>query len=150
MHVIRYGTHNTSDTVSAILRLIEDPLCAEIRFFATQPVEADVASPYMRVLARYRISPIESDFYVLMDEICLTAYASHRYSEIKLIMDAAEEKAHIYWSEFPVPMTGDLSPAVAIAEFLSKPVNSFTQKNRALFFRHISPFSEAEFGELTC
>ncbi|WP_454688218.1 hypothetical protein [Achromobacter aloeverae] len=148
MHVIRYGQHNTSETVSAIAKLIEDSHCAEIRLFATIQDPEDLASPYMRVVVRYDVPAVDEALYILMDEIWLTACAVHRYSEVQVVLDLAQDKPNVYCCCEPVPMTTALGPEEALARLLSEPIVGFSQLTRQRFFRQLSSLSESAVAAL--
>jgi len=154
MLATRYENANTTLNLQAILRLVNDPNCKEIRLYASPTGEAKGASesdgvatnfPLLAALARYEIPGI-AEVYVVFDGSFLTAVRTARYLDVAELLDACQTVGKVSFSATRAPFTSALEPLEAAKSLLQlAPVVPFDATSRAQYFALLSNVSEANY-----
>lgn len=154
MIATRYENSNTTRNLEAILRLVNDPNCKEIRLYAsptggTKAADSDGAAtnfPLLAALARYEIPGI-TEVYVVFDGSFLTAARKSRYLDVVGLLDACQTVGKVSFSATRAPFTSTLDPLEAAKSLLQlAPVVPFNAGSRAQYFALISNVSEADYA----
>lgn len=155
MLVTRYETSSsTSTNLAALLTLIRDKNCEEVRLFASPasitPDHTNVDGPennlpLIAALAMYRIPGI-ADVYVLFDGCFLTAARRPRFGEVQALLDAAQTSGKAVFSTVTAPFTSSMDAAVAVNILLAlNPTIALTATSRAQYFSHLCSIPESQY-----
>jgi hypothetical protein len=157
MTAIRYTNGNTGANCSALLGLINDNHCVEVRLFAspripdaeynTQTDGLETNLPLLVAWAKYEIPKIDT-VYVLFDGNFLTAARNSRYLEVREILDAAERTQKVTFATQAAPFTTTFDPKQAIDKLNTIPFTQFTTDSRAQYFSLLSSITEMDFSTL--
>jgi hypothetical protein len=157
MQVIRFQNSGTPEHVYALVGLINDPSCVEVRLFASprslpagapelDTLEANL--PLVAALAKYSIPRVD-DVYVLFDGNFLTANRDPRLAEVQDVLDAAEISEKTLFSKETAPFTAAMEPKEAVQVLLALgPTERFTKASRKKYFEQLSYLSEAQCNAL--
>ena len=155
MLATRYRNSSTTDNLSSLVRLLNDPNCVEIRLFATGSAGSNGYSeesdgpetnpPLVSAIAKYTIPEI-SDVYVLFDGLFLTAARRPRFLEVQQLMDASETSGKASFYPAAVPFTSAAKPDAAVTTLLGLgPLTPFNAATRAKYFSLLSNIPEAQY-----
>lgn len=154
MLVTRFENSATSTNLQALLTLIQDPNCQEVRLFASPSSRTSDFSnsdgpetnlPLVSALAKYSVPGI-TDVYVLFDGAFLTAARKPRLGEVQALLNAAETSGKTVFSTAVAPFTSSIEVEVAVKLLLAlAPTTSLTATSRPLYFAQISSIPEKEY-----
>ncbi len=154
MLVTRYKNSSTTQNLSALVALLQDSNCVEVRLFATGSSPAHDFSesdgpennlPLVAALAKYVIPGI-TDVYVLFDGLFLTAARRPRFGEVQNLMDVAQASGKASFFPGTVPFTSSLEPAAAVGTLLGLgAATPFSQATRAQYFGLLCSIPETHY-----
>jgi len=155
MIATRYQNSATNLNSVALIGILNDPTCVEVRFFASpmRPTRAHSISdgsenilPLLAAVASYVI-PHVCDVHVVFDGMFLTATHSPRYGEVRAVLDAAQACGKASYCATPVPFTSALSAEKAAEVLLQQgPIHPLTAATRKDYFKLLSYLSEEEYS----
>lgn len=153
MVTTRYVSGSSSDNLSALLRLIADPNCRELRLFVSPDSLTGSSKgcagnadefPSVAALARYEIKRI-AELYIVFDGCILTAKRRPCFLEVVTLMNAAQESSKVGFATSRAPFTSSLTPEAAGETLLGVgPVVPFTEASRNQYFALLSNVSEVQ------
>lgn len=154
MLATRYTNSSTTQNLSSLITLLNDPNCVEVRMFATGLAGSvgysksdgpDTNPPLVSAIAKYVIPGI-SDVYVLFDGVFLTAARRPRFLEVQQLMDTAQLSGKASFFPKAAPFTSATEPHVAVETLLAlSPLTPFTQTTRAGYFSLLCDIPETEY-----
>lgn len=155
MLVTRFQNSATVINLNALLTLIQDKNCEEVRLFAS-PASAtgdffntdgpETNLPLVVALAKYSIPGI-TDVYVLFDGLFMTAARRPRLAEVQQLLDVAQVSGKTFFSTVTAQFTSSINADAAVKSLLLlNPVLALTQASRSTYFAQLSSISEAEYS----
>ncbi|MFC3941601.1 hypothetical protein CCU68_34360 [Pseudomonas gingeri NCPPB 3146 = LMG 5327] len=153
MVALRYSISNTSQNLNTLCELIRDQNCHRVILFGTVENELDSENrdsnlPYVAALAVYEIPNIDS-IYVLFDGIFLTAARYPRYTEVRALLDVAQESGRVYFCEARAPLTRTFTSEDAVAALKDLgPIRRLDADSRADYFALLSGFTEQQYVDI--
>lgn len=152
--VTRYKTSSTSANLTALLTLIRDENCKEIRLFASPDTATGEFSdsdgpitnlPLVAALVKYVIPEIE-DVYVLFDGLFLTAARRPRFGEVQQLLDVAQASGKTLFSTVRAPFTSSMNPGQAAQVLLAlAPAVALTAASRPQYFGLLCSIPESQY-----
>lgn len=154
MLATRYKNGNTSDNVTTLIGLINDPNSSAIILFGspssptrefTRTDGPETNLPLVAALAKYSIPRIDN-LYVVFDGLFLTAARRPRYLEVRQLLDVAEKSNKVTFATTSVPFTSELSPSAAAEILLShQPTVQLSPASRSKYFSLLCSIPEAQY-----
>lgn len=154
MHAIRYENKSTTQNAGALIELLKDPKCTEVRLYSTASTPTPEYSqndgnennlPLLVATAKYEI-PSVGPIYILFDGLFLTAARRPRYLEVRDVLDVVTEVGRTTFCTVPVPFTSELPPHQAVETLLAAGhVEPLTDATRKAFFALLSMIPEESY-----
>lgn len=152
--VIRHRGGDTGSNLRALVKVINDPACTEVRLFAS-PTEVTAAYlsikdgpetnlPLVAACCRYSVADI-ADVYVLFDGLFLTAARRPRGLEVRELLDEAQASGKAKFGTARADFTATLDAEAAVRLLLKVPTAELTPASRAQYFGLLSSVPEASY-----
>lgn len=152
-HVTRFSADATYRNRDALIELIFNPACDEIRLFGS-PREATAACsdqdgpetnfPLLAACCRYNIAGLVQG-YILFDGLVMTAARQPRAREVAELLDQAQMSTKVHFGTRTADFTRSLEPDAALQALLSIPTVQLTKDTRAQYFALLSNVSERQY-----
>lgn len=158
MHVIRFNNQSTGMNAEALISMLKDAKCEEVCLYATESktsanpeaIECNSENlPLMAAIATYKI-PCVGEIIVLFDGVFLTAARWPRYTEVRAVLDEAQQSKKTKFCTKPVSFTSALDPYKAVQSLKDHGcLIDFSAKTRPQFFSMLSNLTEAQYEHFT-
>lgn len=154
MLATRFKNSTTTENVSTLIALINDPNCEQVILFGSprsptpeysRSDEPETNLPLVAAVAKYSI-PKVSEIYVVFDGLFLTAARCPRYYEVRELLDVAEKSSKVFFSAQPVPFTSSKNPETAAQIMIDmNPIVQLSPSTRAQYFALLCLISEDKY-----
>ena len=152
--VIRQRGGDTGSNLRALVKVINDPACKEVRLFAS-PTAATAAYssskdgpetnlPLVAACCRYSVADI-AEVYILFDGLFLTAARHPRGLEVRELLDCAQVSGKAQFGTTRADFTATLDAETAVRVLLEVPAVALTPASRSRYFGLLSSVPEASY-----